>query len=168
MQPPPLLPEETLFRVLRLARFDGLGVLVLGTVFAVMAAGARDIPFALIGLLAAGAGAVELHGVSLLRAGDPRGMRWLIASQPFLLLVIWSYCGLRMTHFEIPELPEGMAELAAVSAAQWDMSVEQYFRTLNRITIAVLAIIALGYQGAMTVYYWRRCEPVSRALETGD
>ena len=30
MQQPPLLPEETLVRVLRLARFDGMGALVLG------------------------------------------------------------------------------------------------------------------------------------------
>src|SRR5678816_1370684 len=88
MQQPPLLPEETLARVLRLARFDGMGALVLGGMFALFAAAARDFPFAAIGLLAAGAGAVELHGAALLRQGDRRGMQWLVASQPYLLLVI--------------------------------------------------------------------------------
>ena len=38
MQQPPLLPEETLARVLRLARFDGMSVLVLGGMFALIAA----------------------------------------------------------------------------------------------------------------------------------
>ena len=164
MPQPPLLPAETLVRVLRIARFDGLGSLVLGTLFALMAAGAHDVPFAVIGLLAAGAGAVELHGVSLLRESEERGMRWLIASQPFLLLVIWCYCGLRLTHFEAPPLPEGMGELAALSAAQWNLSVEQYFRVLNTLTIAVLATVALVYQGGMTVYYLRRRRPVAQAL----
>ena len=164
MQQPPLLPEETLVRVLRLANLDGLGSLVLGTVFALMAAGAHDVPFAVIGLLAAGAGAVELHGASLLRRGEERGMTWLIASQPFLLLVIWCYCGLRLAHFEAPPLPEGLSELATVSAAQWNLSVADYFRVLNTITVAVLAVVALGYQGGMTIYYWQRRGPVTRAL----
>lgn len=164
MQPPPFLPDETLLRVLRVARFDGLGVLVLGTVFAVMAAGSGDPPFAVIGLLAAGAGAMELHGIALLREGAHRGMNWLVGSQPFLLLVIWCYCGLRIVHFEMPPLPEGMGELATLNARQWGMSVEDYFRLLNSITVGVLAVVALVYQGAMTIYYWRRREPVGRAL----
>src|SRR5215212_4806798 len=78
MQQPPLLSEVTLVRVLRLARFDGMGALVLGGMFALVAAANRDFPFAAIGLLAAGAGAVELHGAALLREGEPRGMRWLL------------------------------------------------------------------------------------------
>lgn len=164
MQQPPLLPEETLVRVLRLANLDGLSVLVLASVFALMAGGAQDVPFAVIGLLAAGAGAMELHGVSLLREGEERGMNWLIVSQPFLLLVIWVYCGLRLAHFEMPPLPDGMKELATMSAAQWRLSVEEYFRILNTLTVAVLAVVALCYQGGMMIYYWRRREPVAQAL----
>jgi hypothetical protein len=167
-KPPPLLPEETLFRVLRLARFDGLGVLVLGGLFAVMAAGGRDVPFAVIGLLAAGAGAIELHGVSLLREGEMRGMKWLVASQPFLLLVIWSYCGLRLVHFEMPPLPESLEEIAQLSAEQWGLTVEEYFRLLNRLTVAVLAVLAACYQGGMTLYYLRRRAPVGQALAAGE
>jgi len=164
MQQPPLLPEETLVRVLRLAKLDGMGSVVLGTVFALMAAGAQEAPFAVIGLLAAGAGAIELHGASLLQEGEERGMNWLIASQPFLLLVIWCYCGLRFVHFELPTLPEGMSEFATLGAAQWGMSVEAYFRLLNTITVSVLALVALIYQGGMTLYYWRRRRPVAQAL----
>src|SRR5215213_5511646 len=135
MQQPPLLPEETFARVLRLARFDGMGALVLGGMFALFAAAARDFPFAAIGLLASGAGAVELHGVALLRQGDPRGMRWLVASQPFLLAVILCYCALRLWLVEIPPVPETLRNLVALSAQQWGMSVEDYQRAINRITV---------------------------------
>jgi hypothetical protein len=164
MRQPPLLPEETLARVLRLAKFDGMGALVLGTIFALLSAAAGHFPLAAVGLLAAGAGAVELHGAALLRRGHERGMNWLIASQPFLLLVIFSYCALRLWFIETPPLPEQMRGLLAASAAQWRMPVEDFLHLLNRITYGALAIIAVGFQGGMMIYYLRRRKPVARAL----
>jgi hypothetical protein len=168
MQQPPLLPEETLLRVLRLARFDGMGAMVLGGMFALFAATARDVPFATIGLLASGAGAVELHGTALLRQGEPRGMRWLIASQPLLLIVILSYCALRLWLVEIPPVPEAFETVFAASARQWNLSVEEYQRALNRITASAVALAAIAFQGGMTLYYLRRREPVYRALTADD
>jgi hypothetical protein len=164
MQQPPLLPEETLIRVLRLARFDGMGAMVLGGMFALFAATARDFPFAAIGLLASGAGAVELHGLALLRQGEPRGMRWLVASQPLLLFVILSYCALRLWLVDIPPVPEAFETVFAASARQWNLSVEEYQRALNRITAGTVAVAAICFQGGMTLYYLRRREPVYRAL----
>jgi hypothetical protein len=164
MQQPPLLPEETFARVLRLARFDGMGALILGGMFALVAAAARDFPFAAIGLLASGAGAVELHGAALLRQGEPRGMRWLVASQPYLLLVILSYCALRLWLIDIPPVPEAFRAVFAASAQQWGMSVEDYQRALNRITVLAVAAAAVAFQGGMMLYYLRRREPVYRAL----
>ena len=164
MQQPPLLPEETLVRVLRLARFDGMGAMVLGGVFALFAASVRDLPFATIGLLASGAGAIELHGAALLRQGHPRGMGWLVASQPLLLLVILSYCALRLWFFEVPPVPEKFQAVFAASAQQWNLSVEEYQRALNRITAGAVALAAIGFQGGMTLYYMRRREPVRQAL----
>jgi hypothetical protein len=166
MQQPPLLPEETLARVLRLARFDGMGAMVLGGMFALIAAAVGDIPFAVIGLLASGAGAVELHGAALLRQGAPRGMTWLVASQPLLWLVILSYCAVRLWLVEVPPVPESFQNVLALSAAQWGMSVEAYQHALNRITVLAVAVIATGFQGGMTLYYLRRREPVYRALAT--
>lgn len=141
-----------------------MGALVLGGMFALIAAAARDFPFATIGLLASGAGAVELHGAALLRQGEPRGMRWLIASQPFLLLVILSYCALRLWMIELPPVPEAFQSIFAASAQQWGMSVEEYQRALNRITALAVATVAVGFQGGMMLYYVRRREPVYRAL----
>ena len=165
---PPLLPSETFVRVLRLARFDGMGALVLGGLFAISAAAARHFPFAAIGLLAAGAGAVELHGAALLRQGEPRGVNWLVASQPFLLLVILSYCSLRLWFIAPEPLPESVQALVAASAAQWKMSVDDYILLLNRITAVAVAVVAVGFQGGMMWYYLQRRKPVQAALAVGD
>ena len=167
MQQPPLLPEVTLDRVVRLARFDGLSILVLGTLFAISAAAAKDVPFAAIGLLAAGAGAVELHGIALLRQFEPRGMNWLIASQPFLFIVILAYCFVRATHFEMPPVPDRFRELLEMSAQQWKMSLEDYFQMINTVTAIAVSVVSFFYQGAMTIYYWRRRAAVQRALAEG-
>jgi hypothetical protein len=164
MQQPPLLPEVILMRVLRLARFDGMGALLLGGMFALVAASARDFPFAAIGLLAAGAGAIELHGAALLKEGEPRGMNWLVASQPLLLLVILTYCALRLWLVELPPIPEAFQSIFATSAQQWGMTVPEYQHALNQITALLVALAAVGFQGAMTVYYLRRRSSVVQAL----
>ena len=168
MQQPPLLPEETLVRVLRLARFDGMGAMVLGGMFALFAGAARDFPFAAIGLLASGAGAIELHGAALLRQGDPRGMRWLVASQPFLLAVILCYCALRLWFIELPPIPASFQSVFKASAEQWGVSVEEYQRVLNRITLLAVAAVSCGFQGGMMFYYLRRRKPVAQALANGE
>jgi hypothetical protein len=165
MQQPPLLPEEALARVARLARFDGLSVLVLGALFAIGAAAARDVPFAALGLLAAGAGAVELHGLALLGQHHSRGMSWLIASQPFLLVVILSYCALRLTFVEIPPMPDEWRAMFELSAQRVGLTPAQYFLLLNRITVGVVAVVSVFYQGGMTLYYLRRRAAVARALQ---
>jgi len=161
---PPLLPEETLFRVLRLAKFDGTSVLLLGGLFAILAASGGDARFAIVGLLAAGAGAIELHGAGLIREGEPRGLNWLVASQPFLLFVIYAYCILRYTQFEMPPVPERFQETLQTGAAQLGMTVEEYFQTFNRLTAQIVAVLATIYRGWMAVYYLRRRAAILRAL----
>jgi hypothetical protein len=164
MQAPPLLPEETLARVLRLARLDGLSVLVLAGVFALLAAGAREAAFAAVGLAAAGAGAVELHGVARLRLGDPLGLRWILASQPLLLAAVWAYCALRLTGSEMPPLPEELRATVGATAAELGLSPADYLRLVHRVTHGLVAGLATAYQGGLFWYYWRRRDPVRQAL----
>lgn len=164
MQQPPLLPEETLVRVTRLAKLDGTSVLVLGSIFALMSASRGDAAFAIIGLLATAAGALEFHGSGLLRQGEPAGMRWILLSQPFLYLVVLAYCYLRLSHFEMPEIPERFQEAFETSAQQVGLSVEEYLRTLNRVSVQVVAGASTLYQGIMTFYYLRRRRAVETAL----
>jgi hypothetical protein len=164
MQAPPLLPEETLARVLRLARLDGLSVLVLAGVFALLAAGAREAAFAAVGLAAAGAGAVELHGVARLRHGDPGGLRWILASQPLLLAAVWAYCALRLTGAALPPLPDELRTAVETTAAELGLSPADYLRLVHRVTHGLVAGLATAYQGGLFWYYWRRRDPVRQAL----
>jgi len=164
MQQPPLLPEETLVRVIRLAKLDGTSVLVLGSVFALMSAARGDSAFAVVGLLATAAGAVELHGSGQLRQGEPGGMRWILLSQPFLYLVVLAYCYLRLSHFEMPPIPDRFREAFEISAQQVGLSVEDYLRTLNRVSIQAVAGASTLYQGIMTYYYFKRRGAVETAL----
>jgi hypothetical protein len=95
-------------------------------------------------------------------------MRWLVASQPFLLSVILCYCALRIWFVELPPVPEAFENLFAMSARQWGMSVEEYQHALNRVTALAVAVVGLGFQGGMMLYYLRRRGPVYQALSVDD
>jgi hypothetical protein len=165
MPQPPLLPEETFTRVIRLAKADGFGVLAFSGLFALLAASGGDSSGAMVGLIVAGAGAIELHGAALLQSGDPRGMRWLIGSQLFLLVAIMGYCALRLQQVELPPIPEEMQPLVETSAQQADLPVPEYLQLVYRLSFGFVALAALIYQGGMTIYYLRRRAAVRQALE---
>lgn len=164
MPQPPLLPDEALFRVQRLARRDGLSMLVIAGLFALLAALAGDFVGAITGLLVAGAGALELHGAALLNDGRARGMNWLVGSQVFLLATILGYCALRLLHHETPPIPEEMRSLIDLSAAELGMTTEQYLATVYRVGLWLVAFLSLLYQSGMVIYYLRRRAAVARAL----
>lgn len=164
MKAPPLLPEETLIRVLRVARLDGMSVLVIAGVFALISAMAGDFVGAVVGLLVAGAGAVELHGATLLEHCEPRGMRWLVGSQIFLLATVVAYCGLRLLHPVLDPLQAAVTDEMKVSleAAGWKQ--EEFIRFVYNTTYYLVGAVTVFYQGGMAIYYLRRREPVARAL----
>ncbi len=164
MRQPPLLAHETLARVLRLAKFDGALVLVFAGGFALLSAMEGDFSGALVGLLVAGAGAVELHGFSLLREGEPRGINWLVGSQISLLVSILAYCAVRLTHLEVPPIPDALVSMLDVTAEQLGMTRDEYVRFVQRLALQSFAVISFFYQGGMAIYYYRRREPVTRAL----
>lgn len=166
MSQPPLLPEETFARVIRLAKSDGFGVLAFSGLFAVLAATGGDSSGAMVGLIVSGAGAIELHGAGLLQAGEVRGMRWLIGSQLFLLVAILGYCALRLTQVELPPIPEEMQSLVESSAQQADMPLPDYLLLVYRVSFGFVALAAIIYQGGMTIYYLRRRAAVRQFLET--
>ncbi|MSU25309.1 MAG: hypothetical protein EXS32_16005 [Opitutus sp.] len=161
---PPLLPDETLRRVLRLARLDGLSVLAVAGLFAVLTALAGDVVGAVIGLLVAGAGAIELHGASLLREGEPRGMNWLVGSQLFLLVTVLGYCALRLLHPELGPLRAAVTEEMKTSLELADYTPDEFIRMVYNLTYAIFALVTFFYQGGMAIYYHRRRDPVAQAL----
>jgi hypothetical protein len=155
-------------RTLRIARLDGMSVLGIAGLFALISAASRDIPGAVIGLLIAAAGAVELHGASLLRSLDVKGMKWLIWSQLYLLTVLLAYCAFRLVRPDIaswrPFVSEDLAEQIRLS----DMSVDEVILELQRIMYFAVAAATLLYQGGMTVYYLRRRAVVIAAIQVDD
>ena len=164
MQPPPILPEETLRRVLRLAWFDGLSVLIIAGAFGLLSAVAKDHPGAIVGMLVAGAGAVELHGVALLRAARAEGMNWLVGSQLFLMAAMLGYCAFRITHPTLPPIPPQLAAMLDQTSEQLGITKEEYLRFVYRLSFQLIAAVTVVYQGGMSFYYLRRRAAVVAAL----
>lgn len=165
---PPPLPIDTLERVLRIARTDGRILLVLAGTFAAMSAmGAQKIG-AIAGCLAAGCGALELHGVNRLRLGDPRGMAWLVRSQLALLAVMFGYVTARILTFD-PELVRAILtdEMIArfATAGIREDEIVPMMELFSRFMYGVLAFVSVLYQGGMAFYYWRKTTTVEAALE---
>ena len=161
---PPLLPGEVLRRVLRVARFNGTSVLTVAAIFGLAAAMAHDQVDTVIGVLVAGTGALELHGLGLLRHGQDRGVGWLVGSQLALLAVILGYVLLRLGHVDVaPMRPFLTADQLRV-IAQSGLTTDEFLRMIYRLTYAVVGAVSVLYQGGLAFYYLRRRGPVGRAL----
>lgn len=161
---PPLLPEEVLRRVLRVGRFHGMMVLTVAGAFGLLSAAAGDRMGALIGLAIAGAGAVELHGSTLLRGGFAQGIRWLVGSQFLLMVAMLGYCGFRLTHVVLPPVPPHLTEMVETATEQLGMTQEEYLTFAYRLGFQVVACLTIIYQGGMALYYLRRRVAVRQAV----
>lgn len=162
---PPLLPEVIFGRVLRLARFDGMGLLSFAGLFAVLSAVSGDRFGAIFGLLVAGAGAIELHGTTLLLHGERRGMSWLVGSQLYLMLTVLAYCQFRFSHPDTAFWLSLPSDLMKQEAQAFGMTVKAYALQLDRTAVYMFAVATILYQGGMALYYLRRRGPVNRVLE---
>jgi len=165
---PPPLPTEVLARVLRLAAVDGRVLLIVAGTFAALSALGGDALGATIGCLAAGAGALELHGVGRLRLGDAGGISWLVRSQLALLAVVLSYVAARLASFDpilmqtllTPERTESFR-----AAGLTDDEIMPLVKAVYQMTYGAVALVSLAYQGGMAWYYHSRRETVRAALE---
>ncbi len=168
---PPPLPFEVLARVTRLASIDGRMVMWLSGIFAIMAALVHYIAGATAGCIAAGAGAIEIHGASLLRQGSARGVDWLVRAQGLLLLSILGYCAVRLANYpqQIIEqnLPANFQDM--INQAGWtrEQGLEMIHTAYNA-TYVIIAGVSLFYQGAMIGYYAKRRNAIEQALHDGS
>jgi hypothetical protein len=165
---PPKLASEILRSVLRVARFDGVSVLFLAGFFALVSAASGDVSGAAFGLLIAAAGAVELHGMGLIKAADRRGMSWLIGSQLYLMSVVLGYVGYRIANPDSDPIMKVAKTALASEIRQAGMDPEQFMaefpRELRLLYLAVAALTVL-YQGGMALYYMRRRAAVEAAVD---
>jgi hypothetical protein len=169
---PPLLPAEILFRMLRLARRDGTGVLAIAGSLALVSAALGDYLGALVGVVIAGAGVFELHGVALLKARQPNGINWLVGSQIYLLMAVLAYVIWRLQAYDaewvrrylepVIRSQEMQEKLQERGATEEDLL--RGLRLLYFSAYAPVAVLTLFYQGGMALYYHRRRAAVAAAL----
>ena len=164
MQQPPVLPEEHLARVERVGRTHGTSVLFVAAFFALLSGVAGDYLGAIVGLLVAGAGAIESHGAALLREGEPRGVTWLVGSQVFLFIAIEGYCAVNLIHFVLPPIPDELLPMLKLKAEQAGMSVQDFCVFAYRSFFSMVMVLSVFYQGGMVLYYFLRRDSVARAL----
>lgn len=167
MKPPPL-PSEVLRRVLAVARFDGISVLAVAGACALISAAAHDTTGAVVGVIVAGAGAIELHGTALLRHGDERGMRWLVASQLFLMAAIMGYVAFRFANPDLATFQKVITPEISDQIQQAGMTVDQFIRGMLHMIYFAVAAATFLYQGGMSVYYLRRRAAVAQALREDE
>jgi len=163
--PPP--PADTLRRVIKIARLDGLSVLIVSGLCALVAIALGDLISSIVGLLVAAAGWSEWHGAKLLRRGDAGGLTWLVRSQLSLLSIILLYAVTRMASYD----PEYVRSLITPDMNQMfqsaGLSVQEVMpmvRTTFYAGYGTLALVTLVYQGGLALYYRLRAETVRAAL----
>lgn len=162
---PPLLPAETLRRVIRVARTNGTSVLVIASLVALASAAGQDRFDTFIGLAVAASGALELHGTVLLGGGARRGLRWLLFSQFLLLVVMLGYTSYRMNHVDLSAMGQLFPEDRLRDlAAQQGESVAQFKLQLYVGTYSLVALGTVIYQGWMILYYGLRSGAIRAAL----
>lgn len=161
---PPLIPAESLRRVLRVARLDGSCILAVAGLFALASASIHDTAGAAVGLLVAGTGAIELHGTGLLRNREERGMKWLVASQLFLMAIVLAYVASRLMKVDLSILQPLVTADQRKAIADAGLTIEEFLRIVYVGTYAVFGVVTVLYQGGMTAYYLRRRSAVAAAL----
>jgi hypothetical protein len=166
-QKPPPLPIEILMRVIRLASTDGRLVLWLSGCFALLSGAGHDIVGAIAGCAAAGAGAIEVHGSTLLRQGETRGLDWVIRAQLVLLASILIYAGARLVSFHPTLISSHITPDVQDKITDLGITREQFIaatRTLYMVVYAVVGFVSLIYQGGMVRYYVNRRTAIEQAL----
>ena len=121
-----------------------------------------------IGVLVAGAGAVELHGVTLLRHSDARGMTWLVNSQCLIMLSMLGYCALRLAHPQLEPLRATVTDEMKQQLEIIGWSVDHFIGLVYRFTYFAVSLATVLYQGGMAIYYFRRRGPVAVPAPTRE
>ena len=161
----PLSPQERLRRLLRVAKADGLSVLIVAGGFGLLSAAFGDLSGAGVGFVVALAGAIELRGASLLRSGKLVGLRWLVGSQAYLLAVIFAYAAYRLANLAHDPIARAINRALLTAGADPDLLPFEP-REIMKATYVVLVAATLLYQGGMILYYIRRRTAVALALAT--
>ena len=184
MKPEPS-PADTLRRVIKVARFNGMiAVLPVASFCALIALVMGDLIGAIVGLLVAAAGWIEWHGAKLLQRGQARGIDWLVRSQLYLLSIILLYVIGQMASYDpdpenvrshIQQLDPLISLFTGRSIQDWleglGLTVQDVPRLVPIIFYSMwstIALVALFYQGGLALYYKRRAATIRVTLGKGS
>jgi hypothetical protein len=134
-------------------------------VFALLSAAGHSALGAIIGLAAAGTGAIEVHGASMLSHTDARGLNWTIRAQLLLLLTILCYCVACIVSFD-PSFFRDQAQFKQF-LTQNGLSVEQGIEVLRDAWVVgyvLVAVVSVIYQGGLAIYYARNRRVIVQAM----
>jgi hypothetical protein len=147
---------------------DGLGVLWIATSFALTAAWQGEIAPAIVWLIMAGAGAVELHGTVLLREGHRRGLTWLVASQLLFIALALAFCAHQLTHYDPTALRQALTDEVKANLAQANYDQEKFLLMIWRTVYGAMAGATLLFKGGLALYFHRRRAAIAAATEVAE
>lgn len=165
--PPPLPAELALARVLKISRLNGWSIAIISGLGALLSLAFGDLVGAGLGLLAMGAGLMEVRGHRMLKRGDPDGTRWLVRAELFLLAIIATYAVGRLLSFDAESVRENLTsdQRALLEEAGLQMAdIIPLVRLVFRIFYGAMLLVACLYQGGMTLYYRRKVPLIEEAL----
>lgn len=158
---PPLLPEQRLERVVRIARADSVGVMIFAGLSLLFALPQEEWHFAGFAALALGCGYMEWHGHARLREGDSGGLQWLLGAQACLYTVIVAYVVWRWRHFspdaywaQIPAPAQTqLLERMRTSGLDPAADREPLLRMMNAVVCTALFGISTLFQCGLALWY---------------
>lgn len=154
--PPPASAEAVPgrpVRVLRMAKFDGYGLLIMGVPSIIISCFSFSMIGIIIGVVVTACGCLELDGYRRYTGRLPGARSRLMGSQILLIVMAWAYAGWSLLHPE-PLAPE-ITELIKESGEQTSEMMALMDR-MRLIVAAAICGITLLYQGSLSAYYWSK------------
>jgi len=140
-------------RVLRMAKFDGYGLIVMGIPSVIIACFSSSVVGIAIGAVVTGCGFLELDGFRRFTGGLPGARMRLMGSQLSLIALAWAYAGWSVLHPD-PLSPE-VSDLLKASGDN-PSDVMALVDRLRWMVAAAICGVSLLYQGGLSYYYWSK------------
>ena len=137
--------------VLKMAKFDGYGLLVMGVPSMILACFSKSVSGFAIGALVAACGWCELDGFRRYVGRLPGARARLVGSQLVLIAGAWTYAAWTILHPE--PLPAEVTDLIKESGDEAS-DVLAMAANLRWMVAAAICGVTLLYQASLASYYW--------------
>jgi hypothetical protein len=155
---PARTPQQRFQRLLAIARFDAISLIVVAGPAALVALVLREWPSAAVGVAVALCGWLEWLGQRQLSRSHRHGLGWMCTAQLVCLLAILLYArhlaGQARADHILQLLPSFTRE-QLFEVFPDSESAEEFLLFVQRLMVAAIALVAIVYQGAMALYYLR-------------